>query len=130
MANEENLKPFNKITEKEQRKIASNGGKASVKARREKKTIRVLLDELMQTSVKDVPQISKLAQKLGVESEKNVKDIFLLVATLNSLKTANLSDLERIANLLGEKNEENENNGILDELAKYLKGENKENVDK
>ncbi len=38
--NESNLIPFNELTEEEQRKIASKGGKASVKARRERKTLR------------------------------------------------------------------------------------------
>lgn len=38
MANEENLKPFNKLTENEQRKIAQKGGKASGKSRRKRKT--------------------------------------------------------------------------------------------
>ena len=37
MANEQNLKPFDLLTEKEQREIRSKGGKASVKAKKEKK---------------------------------------------------------------------------------------------
>ena len=44
MANIENLKPFNTLTEDEQRKIAKNGGKASVKARRRKKQLKELLE--------------------------------------------------------------------------------------
>lgn len=44
MANTENLKPFNTLTETEQRKIAKNGGKASVKARRRKKQLKELLE--------------------------------------------------------------------------------------
>ena len=44
MANTENLKPFNTLTEKEQREIAKNGGKASVKARRRKKQLKELLE--------------------------------------------------------------------------------------
>ena len=49
MANEQNLIPFNKMTEKEQRKIAKMGSEASIKARREKaslkKSIKWLLEE-------------------------------------------------------------------------------------
>ena len=37
MSGKDNLKPFNELTEEEQRIIASKGGKASVKARKEKK---------------------------------------------------------------------------------------------
>lgn len=40
MAGEQNLKPFYMLTEEEQRAIRSKGGKASVKARRERKTLR------------------------------------------------------------------------------------------
>ncbi len=35
-----NLKPFNSLTEEEVRKIASNGGKKSVEARRKKKNLK------------------------------------------------------------------------------------------
>lgn len=40
MANEQNLKPFNELTESEQRAIARKGGKASAKARREKADLK------------------------------------------------------------------------------------------
>lgn len=40
MANEQNLKPFNELTENEQREIARKGGKASAKARREKADLK------------------------------------------------------------------------------------------
>ena len=48
MANEKNLVPFDKLTEKEQRAIASKGGKASVEARREKKALKEELMLLLQ----------------------------------------------------------------------------------
>lgn len=44
MANTENLKPFNTLTKEEQRKIQKKGGKASVKARRQKKQLKELLE--------------------------------------------------------------------------------------
>lgn len=40
VANEQNLKPFNELTENEQRAIASAGGKASGEARRKRKTLK------------------------------------------------------------------------------------------
>ena len=40
MANEQNLKPFNEMTEKEQREIARKGGKASGEARAARKTLK------------------------------------------------------------------------------------------
>jgi hypothetical protein len=40
MANEKNLKPFNKRTEKEQREIQKKGGIASGESRRKRKTLK------------------------------------------------------------------------------------------
>lgn len=48
MANEQNLKPFNERTEKEQRAIATAGGKASGEARRNKKMLRDCIDYLLE----------------------------------------------------------------------------------
>lgn len=120
MANEQNLKPVK--TKEEARARGHNGGIASGKSKREKKTIQKILSELLDSQIKDNPQFKKLAAKMGIESNKSIKDIFTMVCLLNSVKNGNLSDLERLCNLLGEKNEGNENNGILDELSKYLKG--------
>lgn len=47
----ENLKPFNKITKEEQRKKASMGGKASGKVRAEKKTMKQMLDYLLEKEI-------------------------------------------------------------------------------
>ena len=56
MANEKNLIPFNELTESQQREIASKGGKASVEAKRKRKTLKeelllMLEDEEVQKSV-------------------------------------------------------------------------------
>ena len=121
--NEKNLIPLNERTKSEQREIATQGGIASGKARREKKTIQKILSELLDGQIKDSPQFAKLASKMGVESDKSVKDIFTMVCLLNSVKNGNLGDLERLSKLLGEDNAKEHNNGILDELTEYLKNE-------
>ena len=99
------------------------GGIASGQARREKKTIQKILADLLDSEIKDNPQFAKLASKMGVESDKSVKDIFTYICLLNSGKSGNLDDLERLSKLLGEDNAKEQNNGILDELAEYLKNE-------
>ena len=120
MANENNLIPqAHTLTVEEQ----SKGGIASGKARREKKTIQKILTELLDGEIKNSPQFAKLASKMGVESDKSVKDIFTLVCLLNSVKNGNLGDLERLSKLLGEDTAKESNNGILDELTEYLKGD-------
>ena len=99
------------------------GGIASGQARREKKTIQKILADLLDSEIKDSPQFAKLASKMGVESDKSVKDIFTYICLLNSVKSGNLGDLERLSKLLGEDDAKEQNNGILDELAEYLKNE-------
>lgn len=126
MSNANNLKNGEATqfrTGEEQVEIARQGGIASGKARREKKTIQKILTDLLDSEIKDSPQFAKLASKMGVESDKSVKDIFAMVCLLNSVKSGNLGDLERLSKLLGEDNAKEHNNGILDELTEYLKNE-------
>ena len=52
MANEQNLKPTNELTEKERRELAKKGGKASVEARRKKKDLRLAIEILLETDIK------------------------------------------------------------------------------
>ena len=115
--NEKNLKPIR--TESEARKKGRNGGIASGKARREKKTIQKILADLLDSEIKDSPQFAKLASKMGVESDKSVKDIFTMVCLLNSVKSGNLGDLERLSKLLGE-DKQNENADVLSKLDKVI----------
>ena len=117
--NEKNLIPLNERTKSEQREIATQGGIASGKARREKKTIQKILADLLDSEIKDSPQFAKLASKMGVEGDKSVKDIFTMVCLLNSVKSGNLGDLERLSKLLGE-DKQNENADVLAKLDKVI----------
>lgn len=57
MANEQNLKPFNTLTESEQRKMAQKGGIKSGEARRKKKedikTAKTIVETLFAEKIKD-----------------------------------------------------------------------------
>lgn len=52
MSNERNLIPLNVRTKEEQRRIATEGGKASGKARRDKKTLKDCLEVLLERAEK------------------------------------------------------------------------------
>ena len=106
MPNEKNLRV---PTSEEARKIGRKGGKASGKARREKKTIQNILTTLCDSKCSDIPQFNKIATKLGLDGDKSVKELFTLVSTLNALKTAKMDDLVKMADLLGEQREKDEN---------------------
>ena len=89
-------------TGERQVEIARQGGIASGIARREKKTVQKILNDFLETSAKDNPQISKLASKMGLQGDESIKDLFTIVCTLNTLKSGKLSDLETLSKLLGE----------------------------
>ena len=76
MANEKNLIKNEDLTPMQRRQNASKAGKASVKTRREKKTIQTLLNDLLNNPCIDNPQFEKLAQKLGLESDQKRKQLF------------------------------------------------------
>lgn len=67
MANNENLIPFGKRTESEQRKIQSAGGKASGAARRRKASMRETMNRLL-TMQAEVPGLSDVLRADGGES--------------------------------------------------------------
>ena len=89
-------------TGEQQVEIARQGGIASGIARREKKTVQKILNDFLETSAKDNPQIAKLASKMGLQGDESIKDLFTIVCTLNTLKSGKLSDLETLSKLLGE----------------------------
>lgn len=124
MPNTNNLIPQNKRTKSEQKEIAKKGGKASGEARRERKKTREILQELVKLSAKESPLIAKLAKQCGLDNDKSIHEVVTMVLLLNTLKKGDLNDLGKLSELLGESGEsaENEkNNGILDDLTKYLK---------
>ena len=102
MANKENLIPQAHVLTVEEQ---SKGGKKSVEARRQKKTVQKILNDFLSTAAKDNPQVSKLAAKMGLRSDDSIKDLFTIVCILNTMKDGNLSDLERLSKLLGEQTE-------------------------
>ena len=82
--------------------IGRKGGVNSGIARRQKKTVQKILNDFLDTSARDNPQIAKLAAKMGLQGDESIKDLFTIVCTLNTLKSGKLSDLETLSKLLGE----------------------------
>lgn len=67
---DENLVPFDKLTEEEQRKIRKKGGVASVAARRRKKTMRETFEAILDMPIKngkatDIEKIRSIAETRG-----------------------------------------------------------------
>ena len=98
----ENLGDFRDLTAKEQRKIASKGGKASVAARKNRKTMREALEMLMYDVEVDEAAKDKL-RAAGI-SEKDFNNQMLI--TMGLMKKAREGDVQAynaICAMIGEK---------------------------
>lgn len=96
MANEQNLIPFNKMTESEQRAIASKGGKASGEARKRKNSMLADLENIL-------------------NSKNNSGKTYQELATLGLIKGAvngSSKNYELIYNLMSEKEKKEKGNEI------------------
>lgn len=129
MANEQNLIPFTAMTESEQRAIASKGGKASAKARQERKTVQNMLTKYFDGKISDDKQLKKLADKIGIESDESVKYLYTVVCAMNTLKKGELKDLKLIMELLGETPQSESSEAVqqaefLDAVKKAVSNEN------
>lgn len=109
-------------TSEEARKNGKKGGIASGKARREKKTVKKLLEEFMNSDVSSNKQLQALARKAGIESDASIKQLYIMVTILNSLKSANFDDLGKLQTILGEQIEETNGKQAIedDPLTKSL----------
>lgn len=129
MANEQNLIPFTAMTESEQRAIASKGGKASAKARQERKTVQNMLTKYFDSKISDDKQLKKLAEKIGIEGDESVKYLYTVVCAMNTLKKGELKDLKLIMELLGETPQSESSEAVqqaefLDAVKKAVSNEN------
>lgn len=88
MKGQENLIPFNKLTEDEQRELARKGGKASVKARRERKTIAETMQKLLDDEVEGTGMTRREA--------------IIFKALHRAYKQGKMDDVVKIAQLVGE----------------------------
>lgn len=101
VANEQNLIPFDKRTESEQREIAREGGKASGEARRAKKTLREYTDFLLSLPVADRRKWNKLS-RAGVSPESCDNKMLVAFALMQEAQTGNVQAVKELRGLIGE----------------------------
>lgn len=104
MANEKNLIPLNKRTKSEQRRIASEGGKASGEARRTKKTLREYADFLLSLPVSDRRKWNKLA-RAGVPPEGCDNKMLVAFALMQEAQGGDVQAVKELRGLIGEGND-------------------------
>lgn len=91
MANDENLIPMNRRTKREQREIASKGGKASGEARRKKRDMRQAAEMLLNMPVSNKQSTMKATlTALGINEEDMDYSMGILAAMLVQAANGNV----------------------------------------
>lgn len=93
--NNDNLRPFNKRTESEQREIAQKGGKASGESRRRNKGLRKTAELLLDMGVKDI-NVKHMMKDYGVKKEDMTFAMWLNIAMLEKAAGGNVRAYEAL----------------------------------
>lgn len=102
MANEQNLKPFNSLTEKEQREITSKGGKASAKKRQQNKTFKEIINKFLDGQVTDDRLKEQMVEFGFVDKEVSNKSCAVFALWKEAIK-GNTKAFELLRDTVGEK---------------------------
>jgi hypothetical protein len=97
---EKDLIPLNKRTKEEQKRIASAGGKASVRSRRAKKTMREAARLVL--GLKSPEKIKAELEKLGIKNKDAINQTAMLVAILNKALRGDVRAAEFMRDTAGE----------------------------
>lgn len=101
MANIENLKPI-ELSHKEAVENGKKGGKASVKARRERKAMREQLEILLKLPVKS-EKVKKQIRDLGINNREINNQMAITIALYQEAMRGNTKAYELIRDTLGER---------------------------
>ena len=99
--NEDNLIPANKRTEEELRQMTRNGGLASVKARREKKKLREMVEIFGSLTVDK--KNSRLMEDLGIDEEYHTSFMQGVVSLFSKANKGDVAAFNAIRDIIGEK---------------------------
>ena len=98
--NEGNLIPFDRLTESQQREIRSKGGRASVEAKRRKKTYAELAEIIGTQKVSE--ENGRKLKKLGVTNGDQTNDALAVVRIFLGMQAGNPKMTELWLKLRGE----------------------------
>lgn len=109
-------------TGSEQVEIATKGGIASGEARRKKKLFTELAQRALE--MRPTPKTANLMKALGFEEDELTQKAACILGLIKEAQSGNVKAFEKLQELTGELPEESKgkDNGILEELKEYLKG--------
>lgn len=121
MSKENNLIPLNERTKEEQREIARKGGIASGKARRKKKLLRQILDEIGESRL-NTNEAKDIAKALSINKRDVTYDVAIMFKAVNEALGGNIKAMEFIRDTRGQNNK-NDNGVNIDITIPVFKGE-------
>ena len=101
MANEQNLIPFNELTQSEQRKIATQGGVASGKARRKRKTLAQIGDMIGGLDIKSEKNRA-IMRNAGITDEDMINDVGMMFRLNLKAQQGDAKSIELLSKLRGQ----------------------------
>lgn len=102
MANEQNLRPRTTLSKEEAKRLGSKGGKASAKAKRERKAIRDQLKALLELPVKNEKLKNKI-KELGISDKDIDNQMAITISIFNRALNGDTKAFEVIRDTIGEK---------------------------
>lgn len=121
MSNEKNLIPFNKRTESEQREIAQQGGIASGKARRRKRSMKEAADYYLSLPETDRRRVNALLRD-EVEPEDVDNQMSVVMGMAEAAKRGDARAANVLLKMLGEDNPPDDTAADTLERARKLLG--------
>lgn len=121
MSKENNLIPLNERTKEEQREIAKKGGIASGKARRKKKLLRQILDEIGESRL-NTNEAKDIAKALSINKRDVTYDVAIMFKAVSEAMNGNIKAMEFIRDTRGQNNK-NDNGVNIDITIPVFKGE-------
>ena len=122
VANEENLIPFDKRTESEQREIRQKGGIASGKARRRKRSMKEAADLFLSLPVSDKRRLNKAARRY-VDVEDIDNQMLMIMGLVDAATDGDARAAKVVIDLIGESTpREDAEQGQLTRAAELLGG--------
>ena len=121
MSNEKNLIPFNKRTESEQREIAQQGGIASGKARRRKRSMKEAADYYLSLPETDRRRVNALLRD-EVEPEDVDNQMSVVMGMAEAAKRGDARAAWVLLKMLGEDNPPDDTAADTLEAARKLLG--------
>ena len=111
---ETNPKNFANLSPEERKRIASNGGKKSVEAKRRKKSLREAADALLAVKVKD-PKMKQKMSNVGIKTSDMDNQMAMVFAQFIKALGGSTRAAEFIADVLGERQTVESKNNNIDE---------------